>query len=118
MPLSACKLATPIEAVATAGTFTCFSPIRPAFGLRVTAARTRPVHLLGIADGVQALPLQITLVGTLRSSRGTRRRVIMTARARHPPSATPESERCKPRIFIESGASIRTHTTPLSAALK
>lgn len=84
MPLSACKLATPIvEAVATAGTFTCFSPVRPAFGLRVTAARTRPVHLLGIADGVQALPLQITLVGTLRSSRGARRRVIMTARARH-----------------------------------
>jgi hypothetical protein len=66
MPLSACKLATPIETVATAGTFTCFSPVRPAFGLRVTAARTRPVHLLGIAEGVQALPLQITLVGTLR----------------------------------------------------
>ncbi|HKR50716.1 MAG TPA: hypothetical protein VJT72_14275 [Pseudonocardiaceae bacterium] len=61
MTLSACKLATPIvEAVATAGTFTCFSPVRPAFGLRVTAAQTRPVHLLGITDGVTTRALAVS----------------------------------------------------------
>jgi hypothetical protein len=84
MPLSAYKLATPIvEAVATAGTFTCFSPVRPGVWAAGNGRADTTDDPLGIADGVHALPLQITLLGTLRSSRGARRRVIMTAQARH-----------------------------------
>lgn len=71
-----------------------------------------------ITRSTRRLPPRSWTCGTLSSSRGRPTACDHDCTSTSPPSATPESERCKPRIFIENGASIRTHTTPLSAALK